>query len=422
MSSFLASSKLKNEIKTWLDEGIITNAQADALTLKYNLNQPPPWHAESGFWVKTVSLFLAALAFILIISQNWNQLSVTLRMLMGLVPLGVTYALAIRFFLKGETKHAELALFFATLVFGANIYLQAQIFHISSYFPNGFLLWILGALPLALYWRSPLILAIAHTAFIFYLGLEADYRQFSWYISIPLSLLFVVFTFYYSSKIHVFLLGFSLYFFLATVPGFDARGDKFFHLFFPYLVLFLNLTGLFRKKFSEKFFHKIEAIITLFIFLFLYLLTFKDTLEWFTISRHISYYFLWSLILTALLFSFFQPYSISRIICLITSIFYGVLTLISYSSHNYQTLFGILIATNIFFLGISIVKIWEGVSNKKKPAFLTGLFLILFWAIGQFTALIGNYLLTAFILIIASLVLLALNHFWNKRFHGNKTI
>ena len=38
-----------------------------------------------------------------------------------------------------------------TLFFGAGIWLVAQIYHIDEHFPNGFLIWGLGALALA--WR-----------------------------------------------------------------------------------------------------------------------------------------------------------------------------------------------------------------------------------------------------------------------------
>jgi uncharacterized membrane protein len=141
------------EIDRWVDQGVIEPAQAAALKSRY----PAP--VEAVAWSRIIFFCLGAALFglgvVLLFAYNWQELH-------KFAKLGIIFAALIgahgaggwlgrsagRYRTAGEGFHL-----LGTMLFGAGIWLVAQIYHIEEHYPNGFLIWGLGALALA--WALP---------------------------------------------------------------------------------------------------------------------------------------------------------------------------------------------------------------------------------------------------------------------------
>lgn len=141
------------EIDRWVSDGLIEPAQAAALKGRY----PAP--AETAPWSRIIFFCLGAVLFglgaVLLFAYNWQQIH-------KFAKLGIIFAALIgahgaggwlrrpagRYRIAGEGLHL-----LGTMLFGAGIWLVAQIYHIEEHYPNGFLIWGLGAMALA--WALP---------------------------------------------------------------------------------------------------------------------------------------------------------------------------------------------------------------------------------------------------------------------------
>ena len=141
---------LLGEIDLWVNEGVIEPVQAAALKDRY----PAP--AEGVAWGRVIFFSIGAILFglgvILLFAYNWQRMHKFVKLGVILAALigahGAGYWLRrpqSRYQAAGEGLHL-----LGTMLFGAGIWLVAQIYHIEEHYPNAFLIWGLGAMALAL--------------------------------------------------------------------------------------------------------------------------------------------------------------------------------------------------------------------------------------------------------------------------------
>ena len=146
---------LLNEIDLWISEGIIAPDQGTALKERY----PAP--GESLAWGRiiffSIGAVLIGLGVILLFAYNWQRMHKFAKLAVIFVALisahGAGFWLkrpAGRYQTAGEGLHL-----LGTMLFGAGIWLIAQIYHIDEHYPNAFLIWGIGALVMA--WGLPSI-------------------------------------------------------------------------------------------------------------------------------------------------------------------------------------------------------------------------------------------------------------------------
>ncbi|MEN8135122.1 MAG: DUF2157 domain-containing protein [Thermodesulfobacteriota bacterium] len=144
---------LAKEVEEWCAEGIVTREQAVAIKGRYPVVEPA--HA----WGRVVFFSLGAILFglgvILLFAYNWDGLHKFVKL--GIVFSALLAAHGSGFWLcrsqgnnrpVGEGLHV-----LGTVLFGAGIWLVAQIYHINEHYPNGIFFWSLGALAMA--WALP---------------------------------------------------------------------------------------------------------------------------------------------------------------------------------------------------------------------------------------------------------------------------
>lgn len=185
---------LRNELALWIQKGIVTEETAKQLSSAYELDN---LRHESTRLLSAVIFTVGALllggGLISFVAANWKLIPTPLKLtllfsaLLGLHTIG--------FWLwhsKNWRRLGHALIFCACLVFGANIGLVAQIFHVSSNWYGGFAAWALGSLVMAWATRSWIIGLLAlSTSFIWFVGFQRDHDDLA--IAYPLILAVAVF-------------------------------------------------------------------------------------------------------------------------------------------------------------------------------------------------------------------------------------
>jgi len=140
---------LQGEVQAWVQEGLVSPEQAAALRRRY----PPP--AEGPAWgviiFTTIGAVIAGLGIILLFAYNWAAIPKAAKLALVFGALAGAHGAGLRLFLA--TPHRGLGeglCLLGTMLFGAGLWLVAQVYHIEEHYPTAFLAWGLGAAALAL--------------------------------------------------------------------------------------------------------------------------------------------------------------------------------------------------------------------------------------------------------------------------------
>lgn len=142
---------LHGELGRWTQDGLISDAQAEAIERRY-----PP--GTSIAWGRLILSSFGAIIFglgiVLLFAYNWEAMHkfAKLGVIFGALIAAHLAAMALRrpdhSPAASEGLHA-----LGTMLFGAGIWLVAQIYHLDAHYPNAILLWGMGALAFA--WALP---------------------------------------------------------------------------------------------------------------------------------------------------------------------------------------------------------------------------------------------------------------------------
>ena len=178
---------LEKHVEIWVKEGIIEPEQKDCILARYRLLKEAEQKAGPGRLIATLSILgsiLVGVGFILFIASNWSLIPKWGKL--SLVFLSMLASYGTGFYFRYERKSyprvgASLILLGA-LIFGAGIFLIAQMYHITVHYPNGPLMWGLAVLPLAYLLRFRSLVSLAIIDLLIWLGMEAKLRlSYSYY-------------------------------------------------------------------------------------------------------------------------------------------------------------------------------------------------------------------------------------------------
>jgi uncharacterized membrane protein len=169
---------LLTEIDLWLNEGLIATDQAKNIKRRYQVSeQGPAWGRIIFFSIGAV---LFGLGVILLFAYNWEKMHKFAKL--AVIVLALLTAHGTGFWLRqpagryrtaGEGLHLT-----GTMLFGAGIWLVAQIYHIDEHYPNAFFIWGFGAMTMA--WALPSIshAILATVLLVLWNGFEAfDFKN-----------------------------------------------------------------------------------------------------------------------------------------------------------------------------------------------------------------------------------------------------
>ncbi len=429
------AARFKEEIDAWVAEGIISESQAQELMRRYELDVPPPWYMQSGWLLRGIGLLVVAVGILLLIAENWQHLPVVVQMLIGLLPLVASYAVAWRKQAEGKIQQAELAMLFATLLLGVNIWLQAQIFHISAYYPDGLLWWIIGALPV-IFWFGNKILHFLFTALAcVWLGIQFEYEQFSlWAIPIVGLLLYMEYL-KPNAWTLVACIALGLWFFLGLLI-YEVRhfrqgnwGESNIAVMFAadYSLLFLLIFQRIKSNYGERAAWLLEALSMLFIAGLFFVLTFEAPLQELVRSSAGASLPLtvWGMTVATLGFTAFTivqskgvlPYFAAFVLILICYLIPSFT--LSHEEDRSISTDTYLILTNTGFVLFAVAHIVSAIAvTQQKGTFMSGIFFLMVWLLGRYLALVEDYVTTAIMFIAFGAGIYYLSSWWDKRLNA----
>jgi uncharacterized membrane protein len=162
---------LKTEVAQWKAEGLVDDALAQRILARY------PDATERG-WGRIIFSALGAvlvgLGVILFFAYNWQAIPKVAKLALVFGALTAAHGSAMVLARRTDASRAQVEGMHAlgTMLFGAGVWLVAQIYHIDEHYPNAFLVWSLGALALA--WAMPSLVQALLALFLisFWAGVE----------------------------------------------------------------------------------------------------------------------------------------------------------------------------------------------------------------------------------------------------------
>ena len=144
---------LHHELAKWTADGLVTPEQAAQLLQRYP--RPAPGRPWGMIVFASLGAIVFGLGIILLFAYNWAAMPKYVKLACVLGPLVAAHGVGVWLHLRSERYRAlgEALTVLGTMLFGAGIWLVAQIYHIEEQYPNGVLIWGVGALALA--WALP---------------------------------------------------------------------------------------------------------------------------------------------------------------------------------------------------------------------------------------------------------------------------
>lgn len=178
---FLFQKKLEKEVDLWLKEGIILPDQKERILARYRLLKTADEKAGPGKLITTISILgsiLVGAGVILFIASNWSAIPNWSRLFIVFSSMLASYGSGFyfRYEAKSYPKVGASLILLGSFIFGAGMFLIAQIYHITVHYPNGPLLWGLFVLPLAYLLRFKSLISLAILVLLVWLGMEAHLR------------------------------------------------------------------------------------------------------------------------------------------------------------------------------------------------------------------------------------------------------
>lgn len=353
--------------------------------------------------------------------------------------------LGLRSFKLGRIEMAHVWLLIGSLIYGSSIFLIAQIYHLGEYYSNGFLLWGIGVLPVALLVEGTWLMMLSLIAATFWLFLEA------WVGFVPSGyILFVACALWFSTRLRE-----SPALFLSTVAAglsyLEMLVTRFVspdvlplelgsnHVYFTagaFIVLYeigcrlekrepscwLSDYGLVLRLWCLRF-----GIITLLVMSFS-----EPWMEFLTAHPHWPFVAAWLLLVVFL--SFLLNIDNGKVQCppsiaFLTALIASALAAGFGLQHRHPSAFldigpdmadvsSILVNLALLFVGIRLIT--RAVKTSSGAGFSAGIGIILLTALLRYVDLIGDYIGGTVLFFAAALVLLGSANYWKRVSGSNK--
>jgi len=162
--------QLKRDMARWVEDGLIHADEVDALLASAGLN-------NRGGSLQAIlailgSLFLGASA-ISYLAANYGTIPRITLLVAGLALMWIAYGIGAYLIQQRRDGMGQGLVLLGALLFGANIMLIAQMYHISAHYPNGVLAWALGALAVAALTPSRAVLGLSFVLAAIWTTLES---------------------------------------------------------------------------------------------------------------------------------------------------------------------------------------------------------------------------------------------------------
>ena len=166
---------LQTELEHWHAAGLVTPEQEAGILGLYETPKEVSRRKQSRgvFVLQSIAMCLVALAILLLIGFNWENLPGGLRIAVVLGAMLVAHATGAWLrWSRQKPLAGEIATFLGCFLYGCGIWQIGQVFHISSDNADGVWLWAIGILPFALLLESALLHAFLVVVLATWVGVE----------------------------------------------------------------------------------------------------------------------------------------------------------------------------------------------------------------------------------------------------------
>ena len=164
-------SWLKGRINLWRESGLISDEQSESII---NFEEAPGVPVQLGVRFSRLIVVLSTLGAILIgagiisfVAANWQGIPAIAKLVLLIVGQTSTYWVAYQLqFVRDYPRVGGAIIFAGAAWFGANVFLVAQSYHLSTDNPDLLIWWFIGVLPLAYIVQSKAITVMAVGIFV----------------------------------------------------------------------------------------------------------------------------------------------------------------------------------------------------------------------------------------------------------------
>ena len=203
--------QLRTDLEKWATAGLIPSDRIPTLLADAGPTETERSISHILAFFGAVMLACAAVAFV---GANWQVLPRLLKLALLLLTMWGIYGASLAALGRGQALFAQAAILLGLAMFGANIMLVGQIYHINAGWPAGVLIWALGALLTA--FVVPSRAAGAFAAGLFTIWSVAvvmeTHRYFHWpYLLVLVGLVTFGVWQRWAPQIHLALIGFGIW-------------------------------------------------------------------------------------------------------------------------------------------------------------------------------------------------------------------
>ncbi len=177
--------QVEKELPIWKQNGWVSKESGEAILKHIAANQNQLNLLTLG--VALLGVLLLGSGIITYFAANWAEMTKITKLILLFSAMYMTFLIAGHFLKQDRSPllgHALLVL--GIIIFGANIMLIAQIYHIDEHYPNGVLFWAIGGLITAYLLKSHAVLAFSIALSALWTSLETfgfNHIHF-WYLAI----------------------------------------------------------------------------------------------------------------------------------------------------------------------------------------------------------------------------------------------
>ncbi len=246
MSNRLFARRLRRELPYWRDQGWL--APGGEQEILRHVDQGEEHRHFLAYAVTILGVVLLGSGVITWFAANWDVMPKAAKL--GVLFGALWSALAVSAYLQSRERAprtGQAVLLLGLILYGANIMLVAQIYHIDSHYPNGVLLWSLGALLAAVLLRSHAGLNLAIVLAVVWTAMESfgfSREVHGWFLLLWAAFLPLIHRYRWRGALHLALIGLLLWtwFVFLNLGGYWRWSEKLYLVqvvALAYLALFL---------------------------------------------------------------------------------------------------------------------------------------------------------------------------------------
>lgn len=147
----LAQGKSKEIIyKELLDQGATIEVIQENLSSITSEEEKEDTQKKTIRIVLTIGAVLIGAGVFSFIASNWQEMTKSIKI--GVIVVGMLSAYSVGWYMKEKLnfiKTGEALILLGSIIYGAGIFLVAQMFNIRANWPDGFILWMMGIIAMA---------------------------------------------------------------------------------------------------------------------------------------------------------------------------------------------------------------------------------------------------------------------------------